>query len=154
MPRFPKCRSVERTLARARQPTDESMRLGERSRFEQMVCYFSRAAVRGARIRPLDSLRDGRVQLLPPRARDAGEQRLTHQLVGERERRLRPFCARDDHSHLLRLLDNSEEFVDVSFGNRTQQLEAEAAAYHRRGRQHAPFILLESLQSPPYDEPN
>jgi hypothetical protein len=53
---------------------------------------------------------------------------------------------RDDHPHLLRLLDDGEEFVNVDPAYRSQKLKAETASDHRSRCQHPLFILVEPLQ--------
>ena len=60
---------------------------------------------------------------------------------------LRPLGARDDYPHLLRLLEDGEEFVNVDPARRSQKLKAEAAPDHRGGRQYTLFILVEPLQA-------
>ncbi len=70
-----------------------------------MVSDLPGALVDGTGIEPLDRLGDAGVQSLSAGGRDAGKQRLTHEFMGEGERPLRSLGARDDYSHLLRLLD-------------------------------------------------
>src|SRR5712692_269384 len=68
------------------------------------------------------------------------------------KRSLRPLGAWDDYSHLLRLLDDGEEFVNVDLANRSQKLKAETAPDHRGGCQHPLFILVEPLQTAADDQ--
>src|SRR5713101_4493842 len=72
--------------------------------------------------------------------------------MGESERLLRPLGARHDYPHLLRLLDDGEEFVNVDLANRSQKLKAETAPDHRGGCQHPLFILVEPLQTAADDQ--
>src|SRR5438132_13652052 len=59
----------------------------------------------------------------------------------------------DDYSHLLRLLDNGEKFVNVELADGSKKLKAEAAPDHCSGRQRPLFILVEPLQSASDDQP-
>src|SRR5712692_6048980 len=63
------------------------------------------------------------------------------------KRSLRPLGAGDDYPHLLRLLDDGKEFVNVDLADRSQKLKAETASDHRCCRQHPLLILLEPLQT-------
>src|ERR1700730_8164187 len=74
--------------------------------------------------------------------------------MAERERPLRPLGARDDYSHLLRLLDDGKKFVDVDSADPGQKLKAETASDHRGGRQHPLFILVEPRQTAVDDQPH
>src|SRR5712692_5502581 len=78
-----------------------------------MVGDLARAFVGGAGMEPLDRTGDARVEPLPTRYRDPLEERLTHELVCEGEGRLGAFGARHDETHLLRLLDDVAQLVDV-----------------------------------------
>ena len=66
---------------------------------------------------PRDRVGDAGMQVLSARSRDAGKQRLTHKFMREGEWVLGRFGARDDYSHLLRLLDDGEQFVNVDLAN-------------------------------------
>src|SRR5580704_13991038 len=72
-PGFFKCCSLECALACQRQITDQFPAVAERSRFDQMVRDVSGTIVDGARIEPLDRVRDSGVQPLLPWDRDAGK---------------------------------------------------------------------------------
>src|SRR5579862_7010390 len=72
----------------------------------------------------------------------------------ESEWSLGSFGARNDHSHLLGLFDDVEKFVDLNVADRIQQLKAETASDHRRGRQHPHLILVEPLQTAVDDQPH
>src|SRR6266849_6439062 len=70
------------------------------------------------------------------------------------KRTLRPLGARDDYPHLLRLLDDGEEFVNVDLANHSQKLKAETPSDHRGGGQHSLFIVVEPLQAAADDQPH
>src|SRR5260370_4691049 len=67
--------------------------------------------------------------------------------MGEGERLLGSLGAGDDYSHLLRLLDDGEKFVNVDLAGRSQKLKAETSPDHRGGCQHELFILVEPPQT-------
>src|SRR6202051_2658523 len=69
----------------------------------------------------------------------------SHKFMSKGKRSLRPLGARDDHPHLLRLLDDGEEFVDIDLACRSQKLKAETAPDECGGRQHPLFVLFEPL---------
>src|SRR4029077_9525348 len=66
--------------------------------------------------------------------------------MAERIRPLRSLGTRDDDSHLLRLLDDGEELVNVDLADGAQKSEAETAPDYRGGCQHPLFIFVEALQ--------
>src|SRR6266576_97337 len=66
--------------------------------------------------------------------------------MAESKRALRPLGARDDHSHLLRLLNDSKEFVNADLADSAQKPETETAPDYRGGCQHPLFIFVEALQ--------
>src|SRR5580704_764026 len=101
----------------------------------------------GSGIEPLDSVRDIGMQSLPARGRGAGKERLTHKLMAESKRPLRPLGARDNDSHLLRFLDDGKEFVNADLADRVQQLKAETAPYHRGGCEHPLPVLVKPIQA-------
>src|SRR5690349_5620243 len=70
------------------------------------------------------------------------------------KRSLRPLGAGDDYPHLLRLLDDGKEFVNLDLARRSQKLKAETAPDHRCCRQGALFILVKPLQATADDEAN
>src|SRR6266852_4182443 len=70
------------------------------------------------------------------------------------KRSLRPLGAWDDYPHLLRLLDDGKEFVNVELADRSQELKAETAPDHRCCRQRTLFILVEPLQTAVDDQPH
>src|ERR1700722_4687877 len=72
----------------------------------------------------------------------------------ESEWGLGSFRARNNHSHLLRLLDDVEKFVNIDVADRIQQLKAETAPDHRGGCQHPHLILVEPLQTAADDQPH
>src|SRR5580692_3820919 len=74
--------------------------------------------------------------------------------MGEGEGLLGSLGAGDDYSHLLRLLDGGEKFVDVDLTRRGQKLKAETAPDDRGGCQHSRFILVEPLQTASDDQPH
>src|ERR1700730_2008855 len=74
--------------------------------------------------------------------------------MAEGERPLGSFGARDDYSHLLRLLDDREQFVNVDQTDPGQKLKAEPAPDHCGGCQHALFILVEPLKAAADDQPH
>src|SRR5271156_4650390 len=96
---------------------DESLAVSERSRLEEMVRDLPSVLIDGTWIQPLDCFSDARVQELSARGRDAGQQSLPHQFMGEGKRLFRSLGARDYYSHLLRLLDDGEEFVNVDLAD-------------------------------------
>src|SRR5216683_4816361 len=153
-PRFRECNGLKCTLAGKLEPTHQSSGVCERSCLEQMVGDLPSALAGGAGREPLDRLGDDGMQSLLARSRDTGKQRLTHELMGEGERLLGSFRARDDDSHLLRLLDDGEELVNVDLADRAQKLKAETAPYHCCGCEHPRFILVEPLQPAADDQPN
>src|SRR5216684_396579 len=114
-----------------------------------MVGDLASTRVDAAATEPLDSVGHSRVQLLPARAGDVGEQRLPHEFMGEGEGPLRSFGARHDYSHLLRLIDDVEKFVNVDFADVGQKLKTETSPDNCGGGQRALFILGEPLQPPP-----
>ncbi len=63
------------------------------------------------------------------------------------KRSLWPLGAWDDYPHLLRLLDDGEEFVNVDLADRSQKLKAETAPNHRCCRQRPLFILLQPFET-------
>src|SRR5882724_5455222 len=150
-PRFLIRRGLECIPACKRQPPAESLAFSERSRLEQMVCDLART-LDGTGIEPLDRIGDNGMQVLSARGRDAGKQRLTHQFMGEGERLLGSLGARDNYSHLLRLLDGGEKFVNVDLTDLSQQLKAETASDHRSGCQCPLFILVEAFQTAANDQ--
>src|SRR5260370_35517144 len=74
--------------------------------------------------------------------------------MAERERPLRPLGTRDDYSHLLRLLDDGEKFVNVDQADPGQKLKAETASDHCGGCQPPLFILVEPLQAATANQPH
>src|SRR5260370_32404193 len=70
------------------------------------------------------------------------------------KRSLRPLGAWDDYPHLLRLLDDGEQFVNVDLTDLGQKLKAETAPDHRGSRQRTLFILVETFQPPTDDQAN
>jgi hypothetical protein len=82
-----------------------------------MVNDISCAFVFRTGIEPLDGFSDARVQALFARGRDTGKQSLSHKFVREGERLFRSLGARDDYSHLLRLLDDGEKFVNIDLAD-------------------------------------
>src|ERR1700722_16665510 len=72
----------------------------------------------------------------------------------EGERRLGSLRARDDYPHLLRLLDDGEEFIDIDLADRRQELKTETAPDHRGGHQHAHFVLVEPRHTTAEDQPH
>src|SRR6516165_6435900 len=72
--------------------------------------------------------------------------------MGEGIRPFRTLGAGDDYSHLLRLLDDGEEFVKVNLADPTQKLKAETASYHSGGCQHPFLVVAEPLQSATDDQ--
>src|ERR1700730_6614864 len=138
-PRFSKSCYFKCALAGQCQPTNQPMPVSERSCFEEMARDLSGAFVDGTGIDLLDRVGDARMQLLSTRGRDAGQQRLTHKLVGEGKRLLGSLRTRDDYSHLLRLFDDGKKFVHVDQADAGQKLKAETAPDDCGGRQHALF---------------
>src|SRR5690348_2359121 len=67
--------------------------------------------------------------------------------MSEGERLLGSLGAGDDYSHLLRLLDDGEKFINVDLAGRSQKLKAETAPDHRSGCQHPLFILTQPRQA-------
>src|ERR1700693_3975519 len=59
----------------------------------------------------------------------------------------RPLGAWDDYPHLLRLLDDGKEIVNVDLAYRSQKLKAETPPDHRCCRQRTLYILVEPLQA-------
>jgi hypothetical protein len=145
-PRFLECRSLKCALAYQRQPTDQFLTVSERSCLKEMVNDLPGALFDGTGTEPLDRIGDTGVQALFARGRDAGKQSLSHKFMGEGERLFGSLGARDDYSHLLRLIDDGEKFVYVDLARRSQKLKAETASDHCSGRQHPLFILVEALQ--------
>src|SRR6266404_4895722 len=118
-----------------------------------MVGDLARAFVGGAGMEASDRTGDATVESLPTRERNAPEERLTHELVYEGEGRLGAFGARHDQTHLLRLLDDVAELVDVDpVEEQLDELEAEAPADHRGGGQDVPLPLLQAVESPADDQ--
>src|ERR1700726_2023696 len=72
--------------------------------------------------------------------------------MGEGERPLRPLGTRNDYSHLLRFLDDREEFVNIDLANRGKKLKAETAPDHCGSDQHPLFVLIEPLQAAADDQ--
>src|ERR1700686_3835285 len=70
------------------------------------------------------------------------------------KRSLRPLGAWDDYPHLLRLLDDGKEIVNVDPADRSQKLKAETAPDHRCCRQRTLFILVEPLQAAADNQPH
>src|ERR1700716_3088593 len=103
---------------------------------------------------PLDCTCDISMQSLLARGRDPGEQRLPHKFVAECVRPLRSLGARDDDSHLLGFFDHGEKIVNVDLADLSQKLKAETAPDHSGGGQDALFILLETIQAAPDDQPH
>src|ERR1700730_12467782 len=66
--------------------------------------------------------------------------------MAEGKRPLRPLGARDNDSHLLRLLDDGKEFINVDLAASAQKSEAEPAPDYRGVCQHPLFIFVEALQ--------
>src|SRR6266481_4863066 len=83
---------------RASANANQSPVVSERSCLEEMVSDLPRALVEGIGIKPLGRVGDEGVQLLSPRGRDAGKQRLTHKFMGEGKRLLESRGVRDDYS--------------------------------------------------------
>src|SRR6266436_6667259 len=74
--------------------------------------------------------------------------------MSKSKRSLRPLGAWDDYPHLLRLLDDGEQFVNVDPTARGQKLKAETAPDHRRSRQRTLFILVQPLQAAADNQPD
>src|SRR5258707_13300421 len=74
--------------------------------------------------------------------------------MGKGQRFLRSFRAGDDYSHLLSLLEDGEEFVNIYLADLSQKPEAEAAPDYRGSSQRALFILIEPLQATTDDQAN
>src|SRR5260370_22983493 len=74
--------------------------------------------------------------------------------MGEGEWLLRQLGARDDYSHLLRLLNDAEKFVNVDVADGSQKFKAEAPPDHCSGRQRPLYILVEPLQAAADDQPH
>src|SRR6266851_7097019 len=110
--RFLKCGRVKCAVASQRQIADQFLLVSERPCLEEMVGDLSGALVGGVSIELLDRVGDAGVQELLAGRRDAGEQRLTNEFMGEGERCFRLLGTRGDYSHLLRLLDDGEKFVN------------------------------------------
>src|SRR5260370_20516838 len=130
-PRFLECGSRKGVLAGQRQDLDQFTIIREGSCLEQMVSNLACALVDSTGIDQLDRVGDRGVQLLCARARDIGKQRLTHKFMGEGKRLLGSLGAGNDYSHLLRLLDDGKEFVDIDLAYRSEKLKTEAAPDHR-----------------------
>src|ERR1700691_698423 len=111
-----------------------------------MISDLSGTLVDGTGIDQLDRIGNTSVQMLSTRRRNADQQRLTHQLMGKGEGLFRPLGTRDDYPHLLRLLDDAEESVNVDLADLSEKLEAEVTPNHRGSRQRAPFIFVEPLK--------
>src|SRR5271156_3673452 len=62
--------------------------------------------------------------------------------------------AGDDYSHLLRLLEDGEEFVNVDLAGFSQEPETKAAPNHRGSRQRTLFVLVEPLEAAADDQAN
>src|SRR6185295_7431765 len=67
-------------------------------------------------------------------------------------RRFRTLGGRDDRAHLLRLLDNREQIVDIEVADRAEELEAEATPDHGCRRQRAALVLVEAREPTADDE--
>src|SRR5882672_10255327 len=74
--------------------------------------------------------------------------------MGEGERLVWTLGAGDDYSHLLRLLEDSKEFVNVDFADLSQEPEAEAAPDHRGSGQRTLIIFVEALEAAADDQAN
>src|SRR5258708_8120262 len=83
-----------------------------------MVSDVGGVFVDGTRIELLDRVSNSRMKLLLTRCCDVGKERLPYKFVRKREWLLRPLGAWDDYSHLLGLLDDCEEFVNVDLADR------------------------------------
>src|SRR5260370_7809866 len=96
--RFLKCCRLKCALACEREKVDQSLLIGERSRFEQMVRDISGARADAPSLEPLDRARNIGMQSLLARRRDPGEQRLTDKFLAQRFRPLRPLAPRVSHT--------------------------------------------------------
>src|SRR5260370_41804822 len=94
--RFLKCCRLKCALACEREKVDQSLLIGERSRFEQMVRDISGARADAPSLEPLDRARNIGMQSLLARRRDPRERRLTDKFVGEGVHPLRSLFARED----------------------------------------------------------
>src|SRR6266851_98798 len=119
-----------------------------------MVSDLPGALVDGTGIDQLDRIGHAGVQALFARSRAAGKQGLSHKFMSEGERLLGSLRARDDHPHLLRLLDYGEKFVNIDLAYLGQESKAETAPDHRCCGQHPLVILVEPLQTAADDQPH
>src|SRR5258708_1346650 len=117
-----------------------------------MVGDLRGAFVDGTRVKGLNCVGGSRVQLLLTRVRDTGKQRLSHQFMAKGKRPLRSLGAWHDYAHLLSLLDDGKEFIDVDLADPVQKLKAETAPNHRGGRQRPLFIFVEPRQTAADDQ--
>src|SRR5260370_33011877 len=116
-----------------------------------MLSDLAGALVNGIRIEPFDRIGDARMHSLSAWGRDTGKQRLTDKFMSKGKPSLRPFGAWDDYPHLLRLLDDGKEFVNVELAHRSQELKAETTSEHRCSRKRTILILAEPLP-PAHDD--
>src|SRR5947209_6581475 len=98
-----------------------------------MVSDLSGALACGVAVELLDRVSGASVHQLLTRRRDAGKQRLTNEFMGEGEKGFPLFGAREDYSHLLRLLDDGEELVNLHLADGSQEFKAESAPDHSGG---------------------
>src|SRR5579872_303646 len=74
--------------------------------------------------------------------------------MGEGKWPFRALGTGDDNSHLLRLLDDGEELINIDPAYRSQELKAETTPDHC-GRSQGPlFVLVEALESAADDQPH
>src|SRR6266849_917819 len=144
----------QRVLACEREVAQSLLPVASGACPNEMVRDLRGALIDGSGIELLDRVADVCVQSLSTRGRDAGKQRLTHQLMGEGERPLRTLGTGDDYSHLLRLLDDAEQFVNIDLAYLGQELKAETAPDHCGGGQSLLFTRIKSLQAPAENQPH
>ena len=103
--------------------------------------------------RSLDRVGDPQMQLLTPRQRQAGGERLPDERVRELPARRAP-RHRHDQGVGLRFLERRQQRVAGHVADRLEQLQTEPTPDHRTERQHFPAVCADALQTPADDQPN
>ena len=112
-----------------------------RPRLVEMVREIGDVRLEVARVHALDRLCHAQMEPLAARKREVRQQRLTDQLVREREARAERILGPGEQLRALRLLNRVEQRVATDFIDRFGQLVGEVAPDHRGSGERAPRPL-------------
>jgi hypothetical protein len=150
--RFLESRRVERQVPGKLQVTGRASGLGKTSRFVQVVCQIG-DPVFGVPRRCFESILNTQVKLLPPGQRNGLKQRLPNQGMLEAENNFPSAPGTRHKMGALYFVGDIEKIIRAYIRDRTQHVEGEGAADHRRGVESADARSAERLETPADDEP-